>query len=233
MHFQRNLFGLALLVLLVHAPYAAAGLCAPESRTIPSASGEYLLVLLTPKEERDYRWEGSIAEQDRIEAKYPQSGLYRNDGSTKLLWPIHYFCTAKDIDVCDDGVHLVVTYLYWNDGVSDRGNALEFYANGNQLATYNEDDLLPCYQARLYSNCLVGASWPEGTEAVFDEAAGTFSFETNWGDAFQFDIRTGDLVSSQLPWSFKVLTSTAIGSLLLTLLLGGWLLHRALKRKVR
>jgi hypothetical protein len=150
---------------------ARAGLSIPETRTIPSANGKYLLVLLTPKEERGYRREydpaidaprtedeiqeqhESILRQNEIEDLYPQSGLYRNDGSTALLWPIGYFPPPKDIYVSNDGVHLIVAFLSWDGNASERGNALEFYASGRQLAVYNEDQLLVGYFARrLFSH---------------------------------------------------------------------------------
>ncbi len=195
--------GFAAAVLLLLASDTVAGLSAYETRTIPSADGAYLLVLLTPEEAREYRWPKTISEQERIEKLYSQSGLYRNDGSTELLWPIQYFPTCKDIYVCNDGIHLAVAFLGWDGSTSDRGNALEFYANGQQLASYNEDRLLVGYVARIIFSNLFGVDYPTGTTAKLDEKSQTFEIETNWRDAFRFNIATGKLVNARLPWSFK------------------------------
>ena len=214
----------ALTVLVMLSAEVKAYLCAPESRTIASTNGKYLLVLLVAQDQREFRAQDSIAEQDRIEAKYKRSGLYRNDGSTELLWPIDYLSTAKEIQVCNDGIHLVVTFLNWNSRVSDHGNAVEFYERGTQLARYDESDLLACYQTRLLASKLTVTSWPEGTDAVLDEPSGMFTLRTNWGDAFQFDFRTGELVGSRVPSPLIVLASfIAIFILLMLLSLGWWL----------
>jgi hypothetical protein len=209
------------LFVILFPVCASAGLSMPETRTIPSPNGKYLLVLLTPKEERGYRREydatmdgpwpedeirerhESIVRQNEIEGLYPQSGLYRNDGSTALLWPIEYLPTPKDIHVSDDGIHLIVAFLNWDhEDVSDRGNALGFYAGGRRLAVYNEDQLLVGYLARALLSRSTGVAWPTCTVANYDDNSKTFEIATNWGDEFRFDIATGQLVWSRLPWAF-------------------------------
>jgi hypothetical protein len=115
--------GFATALFVLAASNAVAGLWASDSRTVPSANRKYLLVLLLPDEERSWRHEydpaidgswteeaiherhESILTQKEIEALYPQSGLYRNDGSTTLLWPIGFLESPKDIYVSNDGVH--------------------------------------------------------------------------------------------------------------------------------
>jgi hypothetical protein len=223
---------------------ARAGLSMPETRTIPSPNSKYLLVLLTPKEERGYRREydavmdgpwakndireqhKSIVRQNEIEGLYSQSGLYRNDGSNVLLWPIEYFPTPKDVYVSDDGVHLIVAFLNWdNDCTSDRGKALEFYAHGRQLAVYNEDQLLVGYLGRALLSRFAGVPWPTCTSTKVDDNSGTFEIATNWGDEFRFDIATGSLVGSRLPWAFwAVLVFT-----LFMIALSGWWFRRRMR----
>jgi len=204
-----------------------------------------LLVLLTPEEERSYRREydptvyapwtedeicqqhESILRQQQIETLYPQSGLYPNDKSTVLLWPIEYFPTPKDIYISNDGVHLIVAFLDWdNDRVSERGNALEFYAHGQQLAIYREHQLLVGYLGRLLLSRFAGVAWPTCTSALLDDKAATYEITTNWGDWFRFDITTGKLVDSSTSWAIK-----AFCVLILTVVaLSGWWLCRRIDR---
>ena len=223
---------------------ARAGLSMPETRTIPSADGKYLLVLLTPKEERHYRREydaamdaprtedeirekhESIVWQNEIEERYPQSGLYRNDGSTSILWPIGYFPPPRDIYVSDDGVHLIVAFLNWDDNASERGKALEFYASGRQLANYNEDRLLVGYFARMLFSHFTDVAWPTCTTANLDDDSKTFEITTNWGDEFRFDIATGQLIGSRLPWAFWIV----LISFLFVIWLSGWWFWRRIRR---
>jgi hypothetical protein len=213
--------GFAAALLTLAASNAVAGLWASDSRTISSANGKYLLVLLLSQEERSERREydpaideswtedmirerhESILTQKKIEALYPKSGLYRNDGSTTLLWPIGFLESPKNVYVTNDGVHLIVTFLNWDiEDVSNRGNALEFYAHGRQLAVYNEDQLLVGYIARMLLSLFAGVARPTCTSATLDDNAGTFDIMTNWGDGFRFNIATGDLIASRLPWAF-------------------------------
>jgi hypothetical protein len=233
------------LCIILFPVCASAGLAVPETRTISSANGQYLLVLLTPKEERGYRREydavidgprtedeireqhESIVRQNEIEGLYAQSGLYRNDGSTSLLWPIEYFPTPKAIYVSNDGDHLIVAFLNWDhEDVSDRGNALEFYTHGRQLAVYREHQLLVGYLARMLLNRFAGAAWPTCTSANFDNNSKTFEIATNWGDEFRFDIATGSLVGSRLPWAFW----TVLIFFLFVIGLSGWWFWRRICR---
>jgi hypothetical protein len=216
-------------ILILQPSISVAALPKPETRTVPSADGKFLLIVLIPPSERSLRSDRSISEQEQIEKQFRQSGLYRNDGAHDLLWPFEYVSTSKEIHVCNDGVHLVLAYLDWDGTASDRGNALEFYANGQQLASYNEDRLLIGYIPRRILHALVGFAEPVCTAATLEDGAKTFEIETNWGDAFRFDIETGKLISSRLPWSFKCFFLLAG----LFVALVGWWLYRRIARKTR
>jgi hypothetical protein len=232
------------LCVILFPVCASAGLWASESRTVSSANGKYLLVLLLPEEERSYRreydptidgpWEEnairerheSILKENEIEGLYSQSGLYRNDGSTTLLWPIEFLPSPKDIYVSNDGVHLIVTFLDWEDhDVSNRGHALEFYAKGQRIAVYNEDQLLVGYLARALLSRFTGAVWPTCTSVTLDDNSGKFEIATNWGDEFRFDIATGRLVGSRLPWAFW----TVLIFFLFVIFLSGWWFWRRMR----
>jgi hypothetical protein len=114
---------------------------------------------------------------------------------------MRYLPTPKDIYVSDDGVHLIAAFLNWEIvNASDRGNALEFYANGRILAMYNEEDLLVGYLGRAILSRFAGMDWPTCTVATFNDRARTFEVATNWGDAFRFDVASGNIIDSTLPW---------------------------------
>jgi hypothetical protein len=198
-----------------------------------SANGKYLLVLLAP--EPEYYNAGPLTDDEirereevqQIEDHYAQSGLYRNDGSTDLLWPIDYLSVLKDVYVSDDGVHLIVAFLSWEcDTCSDRGNALEFYAHGQRLSTYNEHNLLIAYFGRCLASCYAGVPWTTCTSAKFDDKRREFEIATNRGDEFRFDITTGNVISSTTSSSIKaafLATAILIGGF------GWWLVRRSLR----
>lgn len=241
-------FAVSCLTAAILIEDAFAGLSMPESRAIHSPNGQFLLVLLTPKQDRGSRaysqllnlsWpelhmtesNALLFTQELLEATYPQSGLYRNDGSTSLLWPLNYQSTTKDIFVCDDAVHMIVAFLNWsNENASDRGNALEFYRNGQLLAAYQEDDLLSAYAARIIACRLTGSELPTCASATLDEKAKTFSLTTDWGDSFQFDITSGRMIQSKqspvtwIPWLMTLTVAVPAGM---------WFYHNRSKSKIR
>lgn len=213
------------------AASAHGGLPGDRTRSIPSANGKYLLVLLAP--EKGYYVDDPVTEDEirerelthQIEDRYGQSGLYRNDGSTDLLWPIEYLSTWKEIYVSDDGVHLIVAFLNWEcDNCSGRGNALEFYARGQQLSRYMEDTLLAGYFARCMLSCYAGAAWTACTSAKLDDIKGEFEIATNWGDMFRFDVTTGKVIDSKTSPS----VNAAILVILILIGLSGWWIVRRL-----
>jgi hypothetical protein len=232
--------GMAAGLVMALASGADGALPRGLTRTIPSANGKYLLVLLDPDpgERRLYdpavdgpqdgAWirghNDSIATQQQIEGTYRRSGLYRNDGSTTLLWPIPYISISKDTYVADDGVHLVVAFLDWTGSASDRGNAFEFYTAGRLVAAYNEHDVLPSYWGRAILAQVFGASRPTCTAAQLDNQRRVFEVTTTQGDTIGFDFTTGQLSYLRSYWSPWMLAIAAgvPGA--------AWLLWRRLRR---
>lgn len=239
-----RILGLAALVLALGVSSAIAGLGVSVSRTVVSPNGKYVLVLLTPDEERSWREEydpkdsswpkdeirrhhESIKNQEAVEAKYSQSGLYRNDGSTDLIWPIEYLPTCKDIHVSDDGVHVVSAFLNWDwESISERGSAVDFFAQGQRFASYYESQLLTAYVPRLVLHGLMNIPEPTCTNATFNEGAQTFDIETNWGDSFRFDVTTGKLIGSTLAWSIEAVYLLVVAAVTL----GSWWFWRRFRR---
>lgn len=103
------------------------------SQVIPSSSGKYVLVLISPKvkeqeeyisQSREFWRKGGIDAEDVPEAektlqkeidkeaelrkKYSESGLYTAAKSPKLLWKINLYDMKSWIKVSDDGEHIIV-----------------------------------------------------------------------------------------------------------------------------
>lgn len=208
------------MILAAAWPSAAFGyLDAFKTRTVASANGEYLLVLLTPPAERVERpeydasvdhgleeeeiraWRELRARERALEAKYPQSGIYRNDGSTELVWPMPYMTICKHVYLANDGAHVVVAFLDWDAGnVASRGNALEFYASGKQVAGYNEGDMVDAFFAKTIVNRCLGRGHLTCREASLDGDLGIFTLVTTQGESLQFDVTTGKAIP-RWPWS--------------------------------
>jgi hypothetical protein len=75
-----------------------------------SLNGQYVFVMLgilpTPADDPAWRYEEPRVRKDaEIRRVYPQSGLYRNDGSAAPLWTVDWY--AFKVFVASDGVHLV------------------------------------------------------------------------------------------------------------------------------
>jgi hypothetical protein len=234
--FRRCLISALGAVVILLPVSADAALSGWRTRTVESANGNYVLVLLAPDDGSVYESTTEALTEDEIRARqrvreieerYSQSGLYPNDGSTEALWPINYISVSKSVFVADDGIHLVVAFVGWDiPNVSDRGNALEFYARGQQLSTYNEDKLLLGYYGRFLLSRFNVSAWPTCTSTRLDDTAGTFEITTNWGDMFRFDITTGALITSRTARAIKAV----LVSIAMLIALAGWWVWRRIVR---
>src|SRR6516162_11460738 len=69
----------------------------PATRTEIIANGKFLFVMLCPL--------ALETEQGKaIRAKYPESGLYKNDGSKEPFWTVDWY--REKVTVASDGVHM-------------------------------------------------------------------------------------------------------------------------------
>jgi hypothetical protein len=218
-HFRNTLIVVAAMLAVASFPLPAlAYLDGFKTRTVVSANREYVLVLLMPPAERAgrrlydpkqdgplaeediQRWNDSVARQQQLEATYPQSGVYRNDGSPDLLWPMPYLTICKDIWLANDGEHVVVAFLGWDQSASSRGDALEFFSRGQSLAIYNEETLIKGIFSKMIAARCLGAGMPYARAAALDDASGRFELTTDSGEWFQFDVATGGMTSHWSPW---------------------------------
>ncbi|HEY0172371.1 MAG TPA: hypothetical protein VGB98_15220 [Pyrinomonadaceae bacterium] len=149
-------------------------------------------VKYTPAEiaEADKDLQEQLVEEARLRAKYPVSGLYVNDGSSKLLWTGEW-CGAQ-FTVASDGEHLVM-YEIIVQKMEDV--AVAFYASGREVRSYKVSDLLPSGGPRGETSH--GFKWAESLS--FDEGAGVFTATKFDGEKVGFDIRSGNIIRPETP----------------------------------
>lgn len=155
--------------------------------------------------------------------KYPQSGLYLNDGSNTPLWTVDW---CANVLLPADGIHIVrkgrhTLPIEYNEEV------ITFLTDGKELKSYRVSDLvqfprlLPAssnyYEWQKVISVEAGATpftinlsesekFPYPAGVIFDEAAHTMHLETNQGDSYLFDLNTGEIISSHRPVRFIFLT---------------------------
>jgi hypothetical protein len=144
-----------------------------------------------------------------MEVKYPQSGLYRNDGSTDLIWPSHYITTCREVFVANDGRHVVAAKSI-DSTCWDGDEPYVFYASGKKIAGHDDYATLPCIWMRYVIGEWVGIELPYEVRMAVDDDAGAFIVETNQFDTLKFELATGQFVSRRSPWPY-FLAALAIG----------------------
>lgn len=173
---------------------------------------------------------------------YTQSGLYRNDGSTRPLWVVDW---SAYVFLPSDGIHLVRKGKWARIGEYDE-EAITFFAHGKPIKMYRIRDLVdfPYFLPRTVSHfewqktdstlpvtlkMLDGAEFPFQTGVSFDELTHTMKLETLQGDSYVFNVETGEIISSYRP-ARKVLI--IIGTMIILLIVASTLyfLHR--KKKI-
>jgi hypothetical protein len=128
--------------------------------------------------------------------------------------------------VANDGQHVVVAFLDWDAGnVSSRGDALEFYARGEQIAVYNEDDIVAAFFAKTIANRCLGRGFLTCREANLDDDAQVFTLVTTQGESFRFDVTTGKALP-RWPWG-----TFSLGILIIAVSLALW--RRRRRRLIR
>jgi hypothetical protein len=172
----------------VAATSRADSVAPPFSYTKPSPDGRFLFVMIPPGtvEDDTRRWnEQKAAEIRAIHNTYPQSGLYRNDGTTTPLWTVSWY--AYDVEVASDGVHLV-RHGPW--AFRSDEEAVSFFANGKLVRTYVISELVDL--KFLLPHSVSHFQWSEGGH--LDDAALRYVVSTKDGNSFVFDVTNGNIV---------------------------------------
>lgn len=190
------------VVILALAPAARADSIAPAvPHAILSPNNQFVFVHLVktyPEQEKGWTPEHA-AEIRRIRATYPQSGMYRNNGSNQPLWTVDWH--SPHLELADDGIH-VIRHGPWPSLPSGASpprsrhlerEALSFFANGKLIRTYQIGELVavPSRLPRSVSHF----QWRAQSE--FDRERMQFHVRTHDGGRFTFDVRTGELLSAQ------------------------------------
>lgn len=107
------LIAAAMLMALPSAVFADSTVTPPPgwsgSYSVVSPDEQYILVMLMeaykpPGKDVSPETDGA----NKLLLKYPASGLYRNDGSRRLLWPMQYISSEQGITLSSDGHHVIV-----------------------------------------------------------------------------------------------------------------------------
>jgi hypothetical protein len=181
---------LAALLMVFGAPAWGYKPAPPRSHTTTSADGRFVFVILSPfpLEEEVERWREDLRpEIQALRAKWPVSGMYRNDGSADPLWTVDWY--AYKVDVPSDGEHVI---RYTSGGWSWKGEpALAFYQHGELVRSYQIPELV------TFPALIGHGGWL--SEAHLDDASRTVTVRTELGERYVFDVSTGEMVSRFRP----------------------------------
>jgi hypothetical protein len=167
---------IALFVLSV--PAHADSPMPPKDFIRTTENGKYLFVMLAPYEWAKY--------QDRdIRSVYKQSGLYKNDGSAILLWPVYWY--SFEVYPSSDGKHLA-RMGPWASSVDDL--ALSFYRDGQEIKSYMIKDLIRDEKKLSYT--VSHFFWR--SKLTFDDEKGLVFLQTRDNQTYMFNTKTGEIV---------------------------------------
>ena len=189
--------------------------------TLETADKKYIFVMLR-----------SGGRQDALlplSGKYPQSGLYLNDGSRIPLWTVDWL---GFVILPPDGIHLVRRGPWARHEDGYNVEALSFFANGKLLKRYSVRDLVdfPWLLPRSVSHyaweqvlpanspfdkvtfrLLDGSESDEGDQGVvIDNGAGTLKLATLNGEEYVFDLKSGGILQTNRPMRKKVVLSLIV-----------------------
>lgn len=182
-----------------------------EPYTVVSPDSRYIFVMLRGG------FHGYPKDPDKeLSKKYPQSGLYLNDGSGTLLWPVNW--GAARVILPSDGIHLI-RLGPWARSYDDE--AISFFKYGKLIRTYKINELifLPFLLDRTASHF-----WWKCKISI--EKNNVLNVSTRQGDKYIFDITTGEIISSH-----RFLKSTVIILIILFTIFYLFYLNLKIKKK--
>ena len=182
----------------------ALSMADPTSYYENSPDGRFVYVMLVPWEfeQRSDPTTSWAAKSREIRAKWPKSGLYKNDGSREPLWAVEGY--YRSMWLASDGDHAV----FWNPAWNPDTPVFTFVAGGHILRTYRGEDLIGP-RGRLKGSW---HNWGSMKSEQLNDESLMFRVETEDRDVFWFDMRTGERITRvrQLPWWLVVLAAVGV-----------------------
>lgn len=239
MKIMKRFIALALLPLLMAADdYPLHG--GPTTFSTPSPNGQFLFVMIAPRS-ATHETEKAQHQKDLL-AKYPTSGLYRNDGSTSPIYTVDWY--SYRVWPADDGVHLVRLHGDFplserypaskrlpDETVAEQVNApgLSFYAAGKLQKIYMVRELVKNVETLPHS--LQHVLW--SADGILTKDGRQFCMMTQDSRQIFFDLETGSVAVDRAAglgndtqvWVVRL--SLAITGLAGAIILGGWLYRQA------
>lgn len=168
----------------------------------------------------DHLQDEELREARQIQMAYPKSGMYRNDGSFELIWEFDSY--SGRVVLMNDGVHMT---RFGQFCLNPEDEAISFFENGHLIRMYRLGELVndPTQLPRTVRTrrWLRKDSW---------DGRSVFNIETEDGNFYTFDMKSGEIVSSFRTSAFMrrwiaLLLATA------TVAAGFAVLRRLLKRR--
>ncbi len=150
---------------------------APKDYTRTTEDKRFLLVMLSP--------EGAGQPDPSLRRKYPQSGLYPNDGSTSPVWTTDWASWYQNLP--DSQLYTTPDGKYLARLDRATGLALAFYVIGIEVKRYGLYELVPALVNQTAP--ANGVAWVE--KASLDPIQRRFVVETTTGERLEFDTTTG------------------------------------------
>lgn len=163
----------------------------PSSYKIISSNNNFVFVMIAPLTlEQELRPWNEAKKKEILEVRnlYSQSGMYKNDSTNELLWPVDWF--AYGVEIANDGAH-IVRHGPWASSMED--DAIIFYANGKVVGSYKIDRLVK--NKRKLEHTASHFFWEK--ESLFDREQLRYYIETLDNKHYIFDIKSGNIISGQ------------------------------------
>jgi len=147
----------------------------------------------------------------RLRDKYRDSGLYRNDGSSRPLWPIPFIDGRWPAHVAPDGR----CGVFDADRCSLGWHAVTIFVDGRHVVTHWKHNLISCYYSKKLVAMLCDWRDVEPLRGELDHEKRTYTITTEQGEVFVLDVTNGQLLRHSSRWpcyivSFVLLMPTAV-----------------------
>jgi hypothetical protein len=205
---------------------ARAGLAADITTCTVSLDGKLILVHISADALEDELSHPSVDQSQRVEIRrlraiYSQSGLYRNNSSTKPLWT-YDGPLGVNIIIAPDGQHLIIEGDWTSNeyGLS----AVTFVRNGMVTRYYHDTEIIPQWMLKALLN---GLSPPACAKTFFNPTMMTYTIRTNQNEEIIFGVKSGGIIDVRSPFPFFYAIALTVPSIIVSLILIRWRQQRA------